>query len=115
MKRPGQPNEVAPAFMFLACEDSSYMAGQVLHPNGGTVVNIVLKQGTNQFHGSGWWYGQRSATDARDFFNTGEKPDHVRDQYGFAVGGPIVKSKLFYSPGVIGRSLLPPVKTSIAV
>ena len=36
--RPGQPNEVAPAFLFLACEDSSYMSGQVLHPNGGTVV-----------------------------------------------------------------------------
>ncbi len=39
MGRPGQPNEVAPAFLFLACEDSSYMSGQVLHPNGGTVVN----------------------------------------------------------------------------
>ncbi|WP_347302277.1 SDR family oxidoreductase [Croceibacterium sp. TMG7-5b_MA50] len=37
--RPGQPNEVAPSFLFLACEDSSYMSGQVLHPNGGTVVN----------------------------------------------------------------------------
>ncbi len=39
MGRPGQPNEVAPAFLFLACEDASYMSGQVLHPNGGTVVN----------------------------------------------------------------------------
>ena len=39
MGRPGQPNEVAPCFLFLACEDSSYMSGQVLHPNGGTVVN----------------------------------------------------------------------------
>jgi NAD(P)-dependent dehydrogenase (short-subunit alcohol dehydrogenase family) len=39
MGRPGQPSEVAPSFLFLACEDSSYMAGQVLHPNGGTVVN----------------------------------------------------------------------------
>ncbi len=39
MGRPGEPNEVAPAFLFLACEDSSYMAGQVLHPNGGSVVN----------------------------------------------------------------------------
>lgn len=39
MKRPGQPNEVAPSFLFLACEDSSYMTGQVLHPNGGVVVN----------------------------------------------------------------------------
>lgn len=39
MGRPGQPCEVAPSFLFLACEDSSYMSGQVLHPNGGTVVN----------------------------------------------------------------------------
>ena len=39
MGRPGQPNEVAPAFLFLACEDSSYMSGQVLHPNGGFIVN----------------------------------------------------------------------------
>jgi NAD(P)-dependent dehydrogenase (short-subunit alcohol dehydrogenase family) len=39
MGRPGQPNEVAPAFLFLACEDSSYMTGQVLHPNGGVIVN----------------------------------------------------------------------------
>ena len=35
MGRPGQPNEVAPSFLFLACEDSSYMIGQILHPNGG--------------------------------------------------------------------------------
>src|SRR5690349_17265681 len=35
MGRPGQPNEVAPCFLFLACEDSSYMTGQVLHPDGG--------------------------------------------------------------------------------
>src|SRR4029079_11216496 len=64
--------------------------------NGGTIVNMVLKQGTNNFHGSGWWYGQRSNFDARDFFNTGEKPDHVRDQYGFSVGGPIKKNKTFF-------------------
>ena len=38
MGRPGQPNEVAPSFLFLACKDSSYMSGQVLHPNGGTIV-----------------------------------------------------------------------------
>jgi NAD(P)-dependent dehydrogenase (short-subunit alcohol dehydrogenase family) len=35
MKRPGQPNEVAPCFLFLACEDSSYITGTFLHPNGG--------------------------------------------------------------------------------
>jgi NAD(P)-dependent dehydrogenase (short-subunit alcohol dehydrogenase family) len=37
--RAGQPNEVAPAFLFLACEDSSYFTGQVLHPNGGEIIN----------------------------------------------------------------------------
>ena len=36
--RAGQPNEVAPCHLFLACEDSSYMTGQVLHPNGGEMV-----------------------------------------------------------------------------
>jgi hypothetical protein len=64
--------------------------------NGGTVLNIVLKQGTNKFHGSGWWYGQRSAFDARDYFNSGEKPDHLRDQYGFSLGGPLKKNKTFF-------------------
>ena len=38
MGRPGQPNEVAPGFLFLACEDSSYMTGQVLHPDGGNTT-----------------------------------------------------------------------------
>jgi NAD(P)-dependent dehydrogenase (short-subunit alcohol dehydrogenase family) len=37
--RPGQPEEVAPSYVFLASDDSSYMTGQILHPNGGTVVN----------------------------------------------------------------------------
>ena len=38
MQRPGQPNEVAPCYVFLASEEASYISGQVLHPNGGTVV-----------------------------------------------------------------------------
>ncbi|WP_413175823.1 SDR family oxidoreductase [Anabaena azotica] len=39
MGRAGQPEEVAPSFVFLASDDSSYMSGQVLHPNGGEIVN----------------------------------------------------------------------------
>lgn len=39
MKRVGQPEEVAPSYVFLASDDSSYIAGQILHPNGGEVVN----------------------------------------------------------------------------
>jgi NAD(P)-dependent dehydrogenase (short-subunit alcohol dehydrogenase family) len=38
MGRPGQPNEVAPSFLFLACDDASYMTGQVLHPDGGNTT-----------------------------------------------------------------------------
>lgn len=39
MGRPGQPNEVAPSFLFLACDDASYMTGQVLHPDGGNTTS----------------------------------------------------------------------------
>jgi NAD(P)-dependent dehydrogenase (short-subunit alcohol dehydrogenase family) len=37
--RPGEPEEVAPSYVFLASDDSSYMTGQVLHPNGGEIIN----------------------------------------------------------------------------
>ncbi|MCH2548291.1 MAG: SDR family oxidoreductase [Alphaproteobacteria bacterium] len=37
--RAGQPDEVAPSYIFLASQDSAYMTGQVMHPNGGTIVN----------------------------------------------------------------------------
>src|SRR5438874_4442159 len=39
LKRPGEPVEVAPSYLFLASDDSGYMTGQVLHPNGGEIVN----------------------------------------------------------------------------
>ncbi len=39
LKRAGEPEEVAPCYVFLASEDSSYMTGQVLHPNGGEIIN----------------------------------------------------------------------------
>ncbi len=38
LKRPGQPNEVATCHLFLACDESSYLSGQVLHPNGGEII-----------------------------------------------------------------------------
>ncbi|MCC5900593.1 MAG: SDR family oxidoreductase [Halomonas sp.] len=39
MKRPGQPSEMGPAYVYLACEESSYMSGQTLHLNGGVILN----------------------------------------------------------------------------
>ena len=67
--------------------------------NGGTVVNMVMKSGTDHFHGSGWYFLQRAQLDARDFFNpasVGPKPDSKRDQGGFSLGGPIVKNRTFF-------------------
>ncbi|MDT8386554.1 MAG: SDR family oxidoreductase [Thiogranum sp.] len=39
LKRPGQPSEIAPSYVFIASQDASYMTGQILHPNGGYIVN----------------------------------------------------------------------------
>src|SRR5579863_3512798 len=67
--------------------------------NGGTVVNMVMKSGTDAFHGTGWYFLQRSGLDARDFFNpasVGPKPDSKRDQGGFSLGGPIKKNRTFF-------------------
>jgi len=71
--------------------------------NGGTVVNMVMKGGTNRFHGSGWYFMQRPQWQARDFFNPkyvagnfNPKPDSRRDQGGFSVGGPIRKDRTFF-------------------
>jgi hypothetical protein len=67
--------------------------------NGGTVLNVLMKQGGNAFHGSGWWFGQRSGLDANDFFSNAAglaRPDHKHDQYGFMVNGPIRKEKTFF-------------------
>ena len=66
--------------------------------NGGTVVNMVLKSGTNAFHGTAWYFLQRPQMDARDFFNPepNPKPDTRRDQGGFSLGGPIKKDRTFF-------------------
>ncbi len=67
--------------------------------NGGTVVNVLLKSGTNKFHGSGWWYGRRTGLNANDFFSNRNgipRGASTRDQYGFAVSGPIQKGKTFF-------------------
>jgi hypothetical protein len=67
--------------------------------NGGTVINIMMKQGGNQLHGSGWYFGQRDAFDANDFYSNAygvAKPPHVHDQYGGSISGPIRKNKTFF-------------------
>ncbi len=67
--------------------------------NGGTVINMVTKSGTNEFHGSGYWFFRRPYWDANNFFANRageEKSDFKRDNYGGSIGGPIVKQKTFF-------------------
>lgn len=64
---------------------------------GGAAVNVVIKSGTNGYHGAGWVYDTNSATQARNYFQTTPQvPKNILVQYGYAVGGPIIKNKLFF-------------------
>lgn len=55
---------------------------------GGSIINIVTKSGTTQFHGVAYYYGRNEALDANNFFLT-NKPELKRNQFGGAVGGPV--------------------------
>jgi len=66
--------------------------------NAGAVVNIVTKSGTNALHGELFEYFRNNALDARNFFNLASQqraPFH-NNQFGGAIGGPIVKDKTFF-------------------
>ena len=62
----------------------------------GGIVNAITKSGTNQFHGSAYYFHRNSALDARNFFDALNIPAFRRHQYGGAVGGPIRKDKTFF-------------------
>ncbi len=66
--------------------------------NGGAVVNIVTKSGTNQFHGSVFEYFRNDALDARNYFDVTPAPKAPfhNNQFGGSLGGPIIKDKTFF-------------------
>ena len=61
----------------------------------GGVVNATTRSGTNQFHGSAYEFLRNSALDARNFFDV-VRPPYKRNQFGGAVGGPILKNRTFF-------------------
>jgi hypothetical protein len=65
----------------------------------GGVVSLVSKSGTNDLHGSGFGFFRDSAMDARNFFDGAEPPRFQRQQFGATIGGPVVRSKLFFFTG----------------
>ena len=62
----------------------------------GGVVNLTLKSGTNLFHGTAYEFLRNEKLDARNFFDPAKTPPFKRNDYGFTVGGPIVKEKAFF-------------------
>src|SRR6266851_600330 len=66
--------------------------------NGGAIVNIVTKSGTNALHGSLFEYFRNNALDARNYFDVSSAPKAPfhNDQFGGSLGGPIVKDKTFF-------------------
>src|SRR5271154_2819699 len=69
--------------------------------SGGGQVNIITKSGTNALHGSVYYFGRNDALDANNWFNTNTVPaipkgELRRNDFGFTLGGPIKKDKLFF-------------------
>lgn len=66
--------------------------------NGGGQVNVVLKSGSNSLHGAAYEFFRNGALDARNFFAPADQaaPKYQRNQFGFALGGPVVKNKTFF-------------------
>lgn len=66
--------------------------------SAGAQVNVVLKSGTNRFHGTVYEFFRNQALDARNYFAPGDQPDpkYQRNQFGFSLGGPIVRDRTFF-------------------
>jgi hypothetical protein len=62
----------------------------------GGVVNATTRSGTNSFHGSGYEFLRNSSLDAANFFENGKRTPFKRNQFGGAIGGPIVKNRTFF-------------------
>jgi len=74
--------------------------------NSGSVVNVVTKSGTNEFHGSAFEFFRNTVLDARPFtFTPSNKPDFQQNQFGGTLGGPIRKDKTFFFASYEGRRI----------
>lgn len=73
--------------------------------NNGAVINVVTKSGTNDLHGTVFYFHRNTALNARNFFDTVEKAPLQHHQFGFSLGGPIKKNKTFFFANYEGSRL----------
>ncbi|HEV2350863.1 MAG TPA: carboxypeptidase regulatory-like domain-containing protein [Terriglobia bacterium] len=73
--------------------------------NSGSVINVVTKSGTNEFHGDLFEFFRNNVLNARGFFDV-TKPDFKQNQFGGTIGGPIRKDKTFFFASYEGRRIV---------
>ncbi len=87
--------------------------------NNGAIVEVITKSGTNELHGSAYWFGRYNALGARDFFNpaatTGAKNPYVRNDFGGSAGGKIIADKLFWFANYEGQRFVTTLNNSSTV
>jgi Carboxypeptidase regulatory-like domain len=64
--------------------------------SGAAVLNATIKSGTNAFHGAGWEFFRNDKLDAADYFENVKKGELRLNQFGVAIGGPVIKNKVFF-------------------
>ncbi len=80
----------------------------------GAIMNAVVKSGTNKIHGDVWEFLRNEKVDASNFFDIDGQQPYKQNQFGFTLGGPIVKNKMFFFGDYEGlriRQALPQVST----
>ena len=86
--------------------------------NSGSVIDIITRSGTNDFHGDLYYFGRWNALGSRDFFNDvsqGPQSPYVRNTFGASIGGPVIKNKLFYFFNYEGSRFATATTTSAVV
>jgi Carboxypeptidase regulatory-like domain len=75
--------------------------------NAGAQINVVLKSGSNRFHGTAYEFFRNQVLDARNFFAPSgvEDPQYQRNQFGFSLGGPIIRNRTFFFADYEGTRL----------
>jgi hypothetical protein len=66
--------------------------------NTGAIIDVITRSGSNSLHGDAYWFGRYNTLGARDFFNRvpERQNPYVRNQFGFSLGGPIIKNRSFF-------------------
>jgi hypothetical protein len=80
--------------------------------NSGSIVNVVTKSGTNQFHGDGYEFLRNRVLNARGFFDAA-RPDFKQNQFGGTLGGPVRRDRTFFFASYEGRHILQGISSDV--